>query len=730
MEKTTNSKRGRSAKSIIIRYWFFAFAVIFYLFFTAYYMGPSFTHCSDRIYGFGDSTAGPIWSNGIKPSLPVLSGYENSTNYPVGENLYSPVNYASVGQTLLMKTTSKVDGPVCGYNLMNITSYLATSLTMFAFIHYLTKKRWIALLAGYAVAFTPYVQSKIGGHPSYGFAALLIAALWLTLHLIKKKTLKYSIALAVVLAICAYFDPYFILLSGTIIAPLIGVWGIMAVWRYNKDPQSRPNTLAIGKAFLISLGVLMALLSPLAYIRIHDAKLINNSTSAVRGNVYATAQQCSNYPLDYLLPDPRNVYLMQILGSKYVARNISIRHWCGFGESRVSISLTAIMVVILGIIIFAWERLNKRRLKFTSNLTYDPVLLCWSLAVVGASALLLGLPPHVAGLIMPSDIVLKLTSTWRIFAREYLVVNLIVIILFSLTLSYFARLKFKWSKYILPLILVAIFVLIRFEYQITTPFLPLTFSYSQDTPQVYKQIRDDKSINAIAEYPLDRSGIEADSIVYYLTMQSVHKKHLFNSAALSNSRELIDISMKDLTDPQTLPALRYLGINDVVVHGYTKEYITSRTDQLQIIGHSIPPIYALTMVHLGGTNDIYLAKIIDGPRIDHILTIQKGYVVNLPLIQDPLNTEFEILQNTELKTVPLLNSKAAKSFKPACFDIKMSAASDTGDLNVSVNGSIVQTVPITGSYTHVEVMSKEGDTILLHNSKGYNMRLNNLGCSS
>jgi hypothetical protein len=322
-------------------------------------------------------------------------------------------------------------------------------------------------------------------------------------------------------------------------------------------------------------------------------------------------------------------------------------------------------------------------------------------------------------------VILKITETWRIYAREYLVLNLAIVVAFAIVLTYFSRLNFKRSKYILPALLVAMFVSIVYEYQISSPFLPLTFSYSQDTPKVYQQIRDDKNIKVIAEYPLDRLGVEADSIVYYLT---VHQKKLFNTAIVNNSREKMQIALKDLTDPQTLPTLRGLGIDYIVIHGLTEKQILSKTNQLEIIGHDVPPIYALTMVHIGGTNDVVLAKIKDGPKTNHVLTIQNGFVINQTIMKSSVNTDYETVQDTELKLIPSYGKSTDELF-PTCFEAKMSALTDTANLSVLVNGKTAQTVSLTDAYTPISLTAKEGDKITLHSSNGHNIRLNNLGCA-
>ncbi len=694
-------------------------------------MGPVLAHCTDRVQGMGDSTAGPVWRESLRPSQPLLGGYEQSTNYPVGESLYSPVGYASLAETSLMTVLAKISGPVCSYNLSNAIGYLATSIIMFAFVWYITKNRWIALLAGYAVAFTPYIQSKIGGHPSYAHGWLLIAAAWLFLHTVHTRKKRYAALLAGVLAICAYFDPYFILLSGTVLAPLFAVWCMYVGYRAYRQVAYRAKAIAVLKLFLVTAGVFLVLVSPLAIVRIKDASKIESTVASARGNVFAAALLCSNLPLDYLLPDPFNVHFIDIFGPKFSLKDISMRHWCGIGESRVSISLIMISVVMITLIIVVWEKLNRRRLRLGKLFAYDPVVLIGGICLVGVAALLIGMPPLIGGVRMPSYLILKVTPTWRIFAREYLVVNIATVLLFACCLKFFSAVDFvRRRRWIGVAALVGLFLLVMAEYQVTAPFSPPQFSYSTDIPSVYFEIKQDPNIHAIAEYPIDRIGVEYDSIVYYLTMQTVHGKSLFNSA-IPNDRYLsIHTALKDLNDPQTIPALRALGIQYVVIHGLAKEDILAATDQLTIVSDTKPPVYSLKLFRPGDTDDVILAKINDGPKLYDVLTIEKGYTPNLEIIQSALEAASEVTQNAELEVTPLpvRTLPVYNAASPVCFGVRM-AAGNGSLLTVSVNGAPQVVSPITATYTEITVMAKRGDHVQLSSSAGGDLQLNNFGCS-
>ena len=142
-----------------------ALLLLSYLLVACYYMTPQVLHCQTVVYGFGDSTGGPIWRFSVDPSNP-LWGFEHVTNYPYGESLSSPVNYSGLLQYTLFWLFARIAGPVCGYNVLNIVGFVSTAAAMYGFIFWLTRRKSLAWLAGTSRD-TPAVRSalKISGAP-------------------------------------------------------------------------------------------------------------------------------------------------------------------------------------------------------------------------------------------------------------------------------------------------------------------------------------------------------------------------------------------------------------------------------------------------------------------------------------------------------------------------------------------------------------------------------------
>lgn len=669
----------------------------------------------------GDSTAGPIWRNSLSPDQPALGGFQTSTNFPYGESLYSPINLASSFQSVFMNAATKIVGPVCAYNTYNILGYLSTAMLMYGFVYYLTKKRWLGFLGGYALAFSPYVQSKIGGHPSYGFGLLLVAIFWLLTHALLRKSQKAAVLLGVVLAFCAYFDIYFVLLAITIVVPSIVAW---LIWTVQEKGITLGAAILSRKrvACLVALACSITLM-PIALVTIRDRSTIAETLGGLRGDTYSAAMMCSNKPLDYLLPDPGNYYLNRILGVRYMKENINLRNWCGFGESRVSISVVLIGLILLGAVLISWDYINRRSLTGYRIKQYPARFIIGALIFVLIAALLVGLPPKLLGITMPSGYILKVTGAWRIFAREYMVVNFAVVTLAMFVLLFISRAKLLKP----PLKIIGFLVLllaIGAEYQANPVFKPFTFSYSRDVPGIYRTIRDNQDVKAIAEYPIDKIGIEYDSTIFYVTMQTIHKKPLLNSVAPNDPQEALHASLKDLRDPQTIPALRSLGITHVVVHGESAEDVAA-IPGLTVVASEKDPVYNLTMLRKDDNTSIVLAVINNGPASNDVLVIEDGYSPNLPLIQSPLDIQFEMLQGGSLRVRSLDREPLSGSLN-ICFSAKMSALSDSAHFSVTSQGATVYATKLSDSYTDIRFIAEANSTLVLTTDNGHNIRIDKL----
>lgn len=708
-------------------------------------MGPSLTSCNTTVYGFGDNTAGPIWKESLPEDQGLLGSFTSMTNAPFGENLYSPVGFSLILQLVLIKAASLVGGPVCGYNLVNMVGFMLSALVMFAFIYDATRRRWLALLAGYAVAFTPYYQMKVGGHPSYGYQVLFIGLIWLFYRLIMYKKKKDAILLAIIFAIAVYFDPYFSLFSALILGALGFAWALifrrkifsMGFWRSKKLTAKDRGVKKQFNLLLLAFVGIVTLLIPLIVILATQGKEVASNVAAARGNVVAEAKACSNWPHEYVVPSVLNPVFERVFGQdRYVTTidNLRDKFSCGIGEDTIGLSLILVSLCLIGFLVFAWEKLNRRTLKLSSWLRFDPKILIIGMLTLILVAVAIGFPPlKYLGIIpTPSFELLSITPTWRTLTRVYMLVNIATVTLAIIFIGYFYdQLKFKKRPKLTKILYGLIFFVIVVEYQMFMPFSGnrlSTFDYTKDVPPVYSWVAAQKNIGTIAEYPLERSGGESDATSFYLTMQPVHKKRLFNSALSYSQYDVIKSGIKDISDPQSIRVLKSFGVDAVIVHGVDLEEISK-----------IPNI---RITYQGGESKFSLARhtptvkvdtvaVLDLSRVESATTLVElgsGFVRNTTIIKSAANWEYEAIDGSKLLIKEIKDKKVANSTKQnkVCFNVKIANEGVKSDLILKIDNKVVSGGVIEGESMKVEVDAM--DIIQINNSKGYNMRVSEIGC--
>ena len=699
-----------------------------YVLLVVYYMTPEVMHCSTTVDGFGDNTAGPIWRYWASPHSPFW-GQEKLTNYPYGDNLSNPVNFSGSLQYIFYWLLAKVLGPVCGYNFLNFIGLVATALAMYGLIRFLTRKSWIAWFAGYAVAFTPYFQVKIGGHPSYAYQALLIGTIWAFLSVIKTRKRSGAIVLGLLTAACFYLDPYFILLEALVLGGFGFAWLVLFVVSQKRGAaKEKKNTRSQLRVLVIAAIIAVSLILPLAAIKISKSAEINSYVSSARGNVLYEARACSNWPHEYLLPFVLHPTFEHLFGkARYqsVLNSLDNFYHCGIGEDSVGLSLTLLAVVMFAGSVVVWERLSGRRIKF-SGAYYDPRLVIGGAAAAGILAVAIGLPPvHYHGIPSPSYELLQITHTWRTLTRVYVVVNISLVITAAFALAFFAD-AFRKHPRFLRTAFVVIILLVAVEYQAFTPFRGntlSTFNYQTSAPETYYWLAKQRDIKTVAEYPLERYGGESDALSYYLTMQKIHGKPILNSALPNSPQDSLRSGLKSLSDPQTIPVLKQLGVDTVIIHGVSKQQVEA-IPYLRII-HTAPQANFNLLPHTPTVkyDNIIVAKIVQTPPEANVLELGTGFARNTLIINSAADWQYEATQDSQLHNVSL-------SAKPvsgdACFAIKMAAPHDQDQLTIKLNGKSAKVLRITDTYQSIAVPA--ATTITLHLDHGHNMRVTKLGC--
>ena len=725
----------------IKKHWFIFLAVLVYGLSTFYYMGPSFTNCQTVTYGFGDNTAGPIWRSMLPEEQGLLGTKTETTNVPYGDTLYSPIGFSLILQTVLIKGMQAVAGPVCGYNLINIIGFMSGALLMFGLIFALTRNRWIALLSGYTVSFSPYYQMKVGGHPSYGYQALFIAIIWLFYRLMKYRRKRDALYLAISYAVFCLKKKNFTLYATVVVGSLGLAWlfvyrsVLINVIRRSKSKVPTEFKYQFRRLLLAAASVIVLLL-PLIAAFISQSQQINSDVAAARGNVLAEAKACSNYPLEYVTPFILSPFFEGLLGDENFHNFVEgVRGGltCGIGEDTVGLSILLVLLVLAAMLIYGWERLNGRRLGLHKTInSYNPQLVIASIIIIGAMGLIISMPPvKFHGIATPTYELLQLTETWRTLTRGYMLVNISLVAFSSLVLAYIAR-NYKRHKGILVFLFILLMLGIIVEYQAFKPFTGnklSTFNYQQDIPAIYAWLKEQKDIDVIAEYPLEIEGRESDAGSYYLTMQSLHKKRLFNSALSTSPQEKLRSGLKNLHDPQTLSSLRAFGVDAIVVHGVSKEDF-NQTNGSRVVQVSDQPRFNITSHTQTVKNDrSIIISIKDVKPSSNLIMMGEGVVRNVPIIISAVNWKYEAINGAELHVARILKNKLEydDKEKEVCFQVQSSLPNDRTSLMVSIDGKPKENLGVIIDMP-TSIVVKAKSSIKIYSANGHNMRLSGLGC--
>ncbi|HUD10932.1 MAG TPA: hypothetical protein VMS08_00855 [Candidatus Saccharimonadia bacterium] len=520
---------------------------------TWFYMGQALSDCKTAMLTDvpGDATAGLTWLTWLDKASP-LPGFEHLTNAPFGESQLQPFQITSIFTIPTMWLLSKLTSPTCSWNLMVFLGYMSSALVMFAFIRWLTRNPWVALFAGFAITYTPYHQLNALGHLSYMFNAVLVLFIWSFFAFWRKPTVARAAIMALATASSVYLDGYFIMLGG-VLAGSVLLTALLVDYFVFKHPRKYTWARVRG---LLFYGLFFAIcLTPIVLVEHYYSHTINTALSSSRNDINDETRTYSARAKEYLLP-AANDPLLPASFAKYREKP-SVLHGSNFTEDTIYVG-----VVVLALALFGWIWLIVNR-KRSESLRELPVLF---IVLVLSGGLLAGfatsLQPHVYffghRIPTPSDIIIHLTSMWRVFARLYLVVETCLVAIASIGLYLLIR---HWSTKRQIATVIVIIILVGLDFASASRARIWKFSW---VPNVYSWLSTQSQVHTIAEYPLGEPP--SQSISDYLTYQQVSGKAMINTSSSDSPERQLHLSIEGLADAQTIPVLRALGAQLVLEH--------------------------------------------------------------------------------------------------------------------------------------------------------------------
>ena len=511
------------------------------------YMGPALTDCTSSILGSpGDSTAGGIWT---AFQYGELSGgpWRTGTPYlnaPVGEEFQNPHLVTAQVLFLPLFGLSHVIGPVCSWNALVVVGFLSAAAAMYGFIRWLTASEGAALFGALAFTFSPYRLMKAEGHLAYLFSAGLVLLIWALIAFWMQPSRSRILAVAGSLALLAYTDGYYILLGGV---AMTGFIPAVAIATLVGGRRSALITRLVG--LLAAGGISLLLCLPIGITLLRSGSEISQTVTRQEAELTTYSARLQ----EYLIPARKHPVLSKVFGS-YQDRHL---HGSNYSEQTLYLGWTVLGLAFIGVI-------RSRRL---DELPEASKLCVPILATLTLIALVFSAPPSIhlpAGvtLPMPSRAIFSVAEFWRVYARFFLLVHAALVPLAAVGLAYVLRsatIKRRgWIVAGVTAVLAMEFVTV-----------PTRWSYAK-APQEYKWLEARSEIETIAEYPFWLPP--SDQAYAYKTWQVLHKKRLLNSGYADGPRQPLRMGVFGLANPQSVPVLRRLGIDAVVVHAEEIEF--------------------------------------------------------------------------------------------------------------------------------------------------------------
>lgn len=524
-------------------------------------MGSAINHCSSTSTALGsDSTGGFAWIQWAGGN-DLTWGHTDKSNYPFGETLGKPQYITSTMFIVLYKIFSALSTPICGLNMMLLLGYMSSALIMFGLVRWLLKRNDVAVFAGFAAAFVPFHQLKSQSHINYVYSGTFIAIIWAYLWFISRPTYKKALLLALASSISFYFDGYFILITGVVVGGLFASSYIidatkLAFAKANRK-QIIDNALARTKYVAVSSLFLALLLMPILLTYAQNGAKISQSLATVRSSIKGETELYGARPIEFVTPS----YNSAIVPAGYPAWRATKLHGSNFSESTLFMGY---MIIILAAVALASLSYKKYRSVKLQEMPYADIVI--TISFVFLACFLVSVPAVVTILghevITPVAVLVKLTANWRVLSRLFLAMDPLVIILASLGLFVITKNR---SRSISLAIVAACGLVLFLEY--LPAQMPSTGDIYKNAPPIYQHLRNDQQAKVVAEYPL------ADFVYTpeIFTFQPIHNKTLVNSNDGSISKGPFDASIAGLNDPQTLGALKKLGVDVIVTHGFSSD---------------------------------------------------------------------------------------------------------------------------------------------------------------
>jgi hypothetical protein len=466
---------------------------------------------------------------------PFLPGRMHGIDAPEGFPTWWARNLASFPSSFILWALAMAVGPIAAVNLLAFAAFTFTALSMFMLTRWITGHAGVALIAGLAFGYWPYVFGHAWIAVGHGWVFVLLT--WRALVALERPTVRNGLFTGLAAALCMTWTQYWILIGGVFYVTLAGVLILVAAARGETMQQLRTQAAAFSV-----IGALAVCLAGLASVA-----PAGDIPSRPKSDAYLYS---ARLPM-YVLPDPGNPlfggWSSSIIKSRYNDLTPTPES-PAYGKIYLGWTLLALALIGLGWFVRRLARDGVRAL-------HERMV---AAALAGATTAMVALvfsgPPRVSviGLEVPTpgELVPRVTTAFRNRQIFALVVMMGVCVLAALGLR---ALLAGRSRALGAAVVMTLAVAVPLDLWGPEPWGPTRLVY----PHVYTELRSEPA-GILAAYPF--GGADNAAILY----RPAHNKAVFNSQAGTDS-EPVKADLQALSDPGTVPRLAALGVRYVVV---------------------------------------------------------------------------------------------------------------------------------------------------------------------
>jgi hypothetical protein len=464
---------------------------------------------------------------------PFLPGRMHGIDAPEGIPTWWARNLASLPSSFLLWVLAMAVDPIAAVSLLALAAFTFTALSMFMLTRWLTDHTGVALIAGLAFGYWPYVFGHAWIALGHGWVFVLLT--WRALVALERPTVRNGLFTGLAAVLCMTWTQYWILIGWIYYVALAGVLLLVAAARRETTRQLRTQ----GAAFSV-IGVLAVCLAGLASVAPPG-----DIPSRPESDAYLYS---ARLPM-YVLPDPGNPlfggWSSSIIKDRY---NRLTPESPAYG--KIYLGWTLLALALIGL---AWlvRRLGRDRVRALHERTV-------AAGLAGATTVLIALvfsgPPRVPVLGLevptPGELIPRLSTAFRNRQIFALVVMVGICVLAALGLR---ALLAGRSRAVEGVVVVTLAVAVPLDLWGPEPWGPSRLVY----PRVYSDLRSEPP-GILAAYPLGQA--DSAAILY----RPAHDKAVFNDLAGTDS-DAVKGDLQALSDPGTVPRLAALGVRYVVV---------------------------------------------------------------------------------------------------------------------------------------------------------------------